>query len=83
MQKRKKIELNGERRRQKSTIIVARQKAMRNDGRKYISPPLCLWILYFCRLRECSSFMFQPLYFDLNYFVLSLYIYMLGLLAGL
>jgi hypothetical protein len=32
---------------EKSMIIVARQKAMRDAGRKYISPPLYLWILYF------------------------------------
>lgn len=35
---------------EKSMIIVARQKAMRDAGRKDISPPLCLWILYFSRV---------------------------------
>lgn len=76
MQKRKKkVEFNGERKSQRSRmIIVARQKAMRDAGRKYISPPLCPWISYFSRVFRVFFFiMFPPFYFELNYF---------GLLSG-
>ena len=66
MQRRKKVELSGrkERDREKSMIIVAWQKAMRDAGRKYILPPLCLWILYFQPSLEYSSpIIFQPFFF--------------------
>lgn len=44
MQRRKKVELSGERKRQREVDdnCSSRQKAMRDAGRKYISPPLCL-----------------------------------------